>query len=110
MSVHGGGCGEGEVGGGEGGGGEGEGGGGDGDGGGGKGESGGGEEEVCKLDAESTGSHCGGTELSSNRRARAVELWADEILRLMVLLTVAARTRPCAPVGRRRDQGGASEG
>ena len=63
-----------------------------------------------RLEAESTGSHCGGTALGSDRRAWAVELGADEILRLMVLLTVAARTRPCAPVGRRREQGGAYEG
>ena len=51
----------------------------------------------CTLAAESTGSHCGGTALLSDRRAWAVERGADEILGIMmVLLTVApARTRPC---------------
>ena len=37
------------------------------------------------LAAESTGSHCGGTALLSDRRAWAVELVADVILGLMVL-------------------------
>ena len=68
-----------------------------GEGGGGLGVGGGGPGEGRLLEAEITGSHCGGTVLLSDRRAWAVELGADEILGLMVLLTVApARTRPCA--------------
>ena len=68
-----------------------------GEGGGGLGVGGGGLGEGRLLEAEITGSHCGGTVLLSDRRAWAVELGADEILGLVVLLTVApARTRPCA--------------
>jgi len=49
------------------------------------------------LAAESTGSHCGGTALLSDRRAWALELGADEILVMMALLPAApGRTRPCA--------------
>ena len=58
---------------------------------------GGGAEGGGVVVAESTGSHCGGTALCSDRRAWAVELGADKILGLMVLVTVApARTQPCA--------------
>ena len=58
---------------------------------------GGGGGEGVTLVAESTGSHCGGTALLSDRRAWALELGADEILVMMALLPAApGRTRPCA--------------
>ena len=65
-----------------------------GEGGGGLGVGGGGPGEGRLLEAEITGSHCGGTVLLSDRRAWAVELRAGEILGLMVV--APSRARPCA--------------